>query len=264
MAEPPKMTLLDHLGELRDRIIKAAVALLVGTVLSLVLFTPRLFNLVTKPMEPNTPVALRPTETIVVYFKLALIIGLVISMPVVLYQIVRFVAPGLTARERRYLVYLLPAATVSFAVGVAFAAVVMLPFTIRYLQGFLGDIVRPTYSIDAYISFVSGMLFWIGVVFETPLVIFFLAKIGVVTPQFLSANRKFAVVIVAVLAAVVTPTPDPFNMLIVMAPLLVLYEVGVFLARLAKPVAKPKSQEASAAEAEEETSAKGESFNGES
>lgn len=263
MPESPKMTLLDHLAELRERLIKAVVALAIGAALSLFLFTPTLFDIVTKPMEPNTPVALRPTETIVVYFKLALIIGLVVSMPVVLYQTMRFVAPGLTTQERRYLAYLLPAATVSFALGVAFAAVVMLPFTIKYLQGFLGDIVRPTYSIDAYISFVTGMLFWIGVVFETPLVIFFLAKIGVVTPQFLASNRKFALVIVAILAAVVTPTPDPFNMLIVMVPLLLLFEVGVLLARLAKPVARPKVPSDSGAETEEECTTKGESFNGE-
>jgi len=263
MAESPNMTLLGHLGELRDRLIKAGVALVIGTALSLFLFTPALFDLVIKPMEPNRPVALRPTETIIVYFKLALIIGLIVSMPVVLYQTIRFIAPGLTAQERRSLTYLLPAATVSFALGVAFAAVVMLPFSIKYLQGFMGDIVRPTYSIDAYISFVTSMLFWVGVVFETPLVIFFLAKIGVVTPQFLSSNRKFAIVIVAVVAAVVTPTPDPFNMLIVMVPLVLLYEVGVLLARLARPVARPKSESATVAGTEDESATKGESFNGE-
>lgn len=241
MSENNKMPLLAHLGELRDRLIKAFIALFVGTLLSLFLFTPRLFEIVIRPMQPNVPVALRPTETIIVYFKLALILGVVIAMPVIVYQMVRFIVPGLTPQERRYLYFLLPSATLSFALGVLFAALVMLPFAIAYLKGFMSDIVRPTYSIDSYISFVTGLLFWVGVTFETPLLIFFLAKLGIVTPAFLSKNRKYAILLIAVLAAVITPTPDPFNMLIVMAPLILLYGVGEILARFARPLAKPRA-----------------------
>jgi sec-independent protein translocase protein TatC len=116
----------------------------------------------------------------------------------------------------------------------------MLPFAIKYLQGFMSDIIRPTYSIDSYITFVTSLLFWVGVTFETPLIIFFLAKIGVVTPAFLSKNRKFAILLIAVLAAVITPTPDPFNMTIVMIPLILLYGIGEILARVAKPVPRTK------------------------
>lgn len=239
MNKSARMTLFSHLGELRDRLIKAFAALLVATIASLFLFTPRLFQIVIQPMEPNVPVALRPTETIIVYFKLALIVGLILAMPVIVYQLVRFVAPGLTGRERRYLYFLLPGATFSFALGVSFSALVMLPFAIQYLQGFMSEIVRPTYSIDSYIGFVTSMLFWVGVTFETPLIIFFLAKLGIVTPAFLSKNRKYAVLLIAVVAAVITPTPDPFNMMIVMVPLLLLYGVGEILARFAKPFAKP-------------------------
>lgn len=243
MAQDAKMSLLDHLGELRDRLVKAVIALLISTILSLFLFTPRLFEIVIRPMGDNVPVALRPTETIIVYFKLALIIGLIGAMPIILYQLVRFVAPGLTARERQFLVFLLPGGTISFALGVTFAALIMLPFSIKYLQGFLSDIVQPTYSIDAYVSFVTMLLFWVGVTFETPLIIFFLAKLGIVTPQFLTKNRKYAITLIAVLAAVITPTPDPFNMLIVMGPLLILYEIGILLARLAKPIVRQTAEE---------------------
>lgn len=244
MNETTRMTLFSHLGELRDRLIKAFAALLVATLVSLFLFTPRLFQIVIQPMEPNVPVALRPTETIIVYFKLALIIGLIVAMPVIVYQLVRFIAPGLTPRERRYLYFLLPGATFSFAVGVAFSSLVMLPFAIKYLQGFMSDVVRPTYSIDSYISFVTGMLFWVGVTFETPLIIFFLAKLGIVTPAFLAKNRKYALLLIAVLAAVITPTPDPFNMLIVMVPLFGLYGIGELLARFAKPFSKSAGEDA--------------------
>jgi sec-independent protein translocase protein TatC len=240
MADSKKLALLDHLIEFRDRLVRAFIALLIGTILSLFLFTPRMFRIVIAPMGSNVPVALRPTETIIVYFKLALIVGVILAMPVIVYELVRFIAPGLTAAERRYLVILLPGATVSFAVGVLFAAFVMLPFAIKYLQGFMSDIIRPTYSIDSYISFVTGLLFWVGVTFETPLIIFFLAKIGVVTPAFLAKNRKFAIVLIAVVAAVITPTPDPFNMTIVMIPLILLYGIGEILARVARPVARTK------------------------
>jgi sec-independent protein translocase protein TatC len=245
MSNETRMTLFSHLGELRDRLIKAFAALFVAALVSLFLFTPQLFQAVIRPMEPNVPIALRPTETIIVYFKLALIVGLVIAMPVIVYQVVRFIVPGLKDNERRYLYFLLPGATLSFALGVAFAAFVMLPFSIKYLQGFMSDIVKPTYSIDQYISFVTGMLFWVGVVFETPLIIFFLAKMGVVTPAFLSKNRKYALLLIAVLAAVITPTPDPFNMAIVMGPLMLLYGIGELLARFARPFAKPEKKDES-------------------
>lgn len=227
----PALTILEHLEELRSRLIKAGLALVAGTLLSLA-FTRYLLELLIRPMGGKTPVALRPTESILIYFKIALVAGVVLAMPIILYQLVAFVVPGLTRKEQRYLYVLLPAGTVLYAAGVAFAGLIMLPVAVRYLQGFLADLIAPTYSIDYYISFVTTLLFWTGVVFETPLVIAFLARLGVVTPQFLSRNRKYAIILIAILAAAITPTPDPFNMSIVMVPLLLLYEVGVLLARL--------------------------------
>ncbi|MFQ6014942.1 MAG: twin-arginine translocase subunit TatC [Anaerolineae bacterium] len=231
MAEGKKLTIIEHLEELRERLIKSVIAVAVTTLISLI-FTSRFLELLIAPMGERKPVALRPTETIVIYFKVALIIGLVMAMPVILYQLIRFLVPGLTRRERTYLYILVPSGTLLFAVGVAFASFIMLPFSIKYLQGFLGDIVSPTYSIDYYISFVTTLVFWVGVIFETPLIVAFLARIGVVSPRLLTSNRKYAILITAIIAAVITPTPDPFNMLLVMAPLLILYEVGVLLARI--------------------------------
>jgi len=109
----------------------------------------------------------------------------------------------------------------------------MLPFALRYLLSFGGNIAEAKWAIGEYISFVTKLLFWVGVTFETPLLVFFLAKLGVVTPEMLARYRKYAIVAIAVLAAVITPTPDPFNMMVVMVPLLILYEIGVLLAKLA-------------------------------
>lgn len=128
---------------------------------------------------------------------------------------------------------LIPAASVSFAVGVLFAALVLLPLAVRYLQGFLSDVVAQTWSLSSYISFVTTFLLAMGIVFETPLVVYFLARVGIVTPAFLAHYRRYAIVLLAVIAAIITPTPDPFNMMLVMVPLLFLYELGVLLARVA-------------------------------
>ncbi|MEA3345124.1 MAG: twin-arginine translocase subunit TatC [Chloroflexota bacterium] len=232
MAQEENMTLFEHLEELRDRLIKTLGALGVATLLSIIV-ARRALQLLIAPMGESKPVALHPTASIISYFKISLILGTVLAMPVIIYQFIRFVVPGLTSQEKRYLYVIVPGATISFALGVTFAGLVILPFSIKYLQGFMSDIIRPTYSIDRYISFVTSVLFWVGLSFETPLVIFFLAKMEVVNVQFLTRSRKYALLIVAVLAAVITPTPDPFNMLIVMAPLVLLYELGVLLARLA-------------------------------
>jgi len=226
-----KMSILEHLGELRDRLIKSVVALLVGTVLSLA-FTPRLLEFLIAPMGGKQPISLKPTESIIIYFKVALVAGAVLAMPVIIYQFLMFILPGLTKEERKYLRVIVPGASLLFATGVAFATFVMLPFTIKYLQSFLADIIQPTYSIDYYISFVTTLMFWVGVIFETPLIIAFLARLGVISPKMLSSNRKYAIVLIAILAAVITPTPDPVNMCLVMVPLLVLFEVGIILARI--------------------------------
>ncbi|MFB0547165.1 MAG: twin-arginine translocase subunit TatC [Anaerolineae bacterium] len=231
MASEEKLTILEHLEELRERILKSVIALLLTTMFSLI-FTKRFLEILIAPMGDRNPVALKPTETVIIYFKVALIMGAAMAMPVILYQLIRFIVPGLTPTERRYLYIVIPFATGLFVLGVAFAAFIMLPVSIKYLQQFLSDIIKPTYSIDYYISFVTMLLFWTGVIFETPLVIAFLARLGVINPKMLSRNRKYAVIIVAIIAAVITPTPDPVNMTLVMAPLMILYEVGVLLAKI--------------------------------
>lgn len=232
MAEERQASIMEHLEELRDRLIKSAIALTVTTLLSFV-FAKQFLQLLIAPMGDTPPVSSTPTTNIVVFTKVALISGVALAMPVLVYQLIGFIAPGLTRREKRYLYLILPGATLSFVAGIAFAYFVMLPMAIPFLKGFLGDIVQPNWFVDKYISFITSLLFWVGLSFETPLLIFFLAKLGIVTPAALSRNRKYAVLVIAVLSAVITPTPDPFNMILVMAPLILLYEIGILLARLA-------------------------------
>ncbi|MBC7260434.1 MAG: twin-arginine translocase subunit TatC [Chloroflexi bacterium] len=231
MSNEAQMTIIEHLEELRQRLMKCLIAVAITTTFSFA-FTSQIMRILIAPAGIK-PVFLRPTEMFVTYFRVALLAGTILAMPVIVYQIIQFIWPGLQHSERSYLRIVVPAATFSFVLGVLFTYFVLLPFALRYLVSFGGDLVEAKWAIGEYISFVTTLLFWSGVIFETPLIIYFLARWRIVSPQFLSRNRKFAVLIIAVLAAVITPTPDPFNMGLVMLPLLLMYETGILLAKLA-------------------------------
>ena len=216
--------IMAHLEELRQRLIKAALALVITTAISFV-FAEQIIEILKQPMGDARLVFLKPTDSISNFMKVSLISGVTLAMPVI--------APGLTKQEKRYLWLVAPGATISFLVGAAFAYFIMLRATIGFLYGFLQEVAEPFWSLDTYLSLVTRMIFWVGMIFEMPLIIFFLAKLGVISADALARNRKYSIVIIAIVAAVVTPTPDPVTMGLVMLPLVVLYEVSIFLARLA-------------------------------
>jgi sec-independent protein translocase protein TatC len=226
-----EMTILDHLDELRQRLIKVVIAVLIGVIAG-TFVTPPVLKLLVAPLGDQVPIAISPTEAPAVFFKVAIVIGLVISMPVIIYQLFQFARPGLEPNEQKYVIIGAPAASLSFALGVVFAALVLLPAALPFLQGFLFGIVEQRYSIDLYVSFVSNILVWAGIVFETPLVMYFLAKLGVVNHEGFAKARRLVVIGAAAGAAVITPTTDPVNMLLVMVPFMLLYELGILLARL--------------------------------
>jgi len=227
----------EHLTELRYRTIKAGLALVAATAVS-VLFTSKIMALLIRPAGGLKPIFLRPTELFFTYFKVALVGGLVLALPYIIFQILAFVAPAMEnpkeKRTFRNLVFVgtIPG-TIFFLVGMAFCYTVMLPFALRYLSTFGSDIAEPAWTIAAYITFVLTFLVGVGLVFETPLVMFVATKLGLIsTRQYLSYWRH-AVVLIFVVAAVVTPTPDPLNMALVAAPLLLLYGLGIALSRFA-------------------------------
>lgn len=231
-GEAAIMPLMEHLKELRKRLIRAFIALFFTTAISFV-FARQVFVILLEPLGDVAVQALKPTESISNYMKVALLCGIILAMPFIVYQIARFLAPGLTKKERRYLYVLVPGATLCFLTGVAFAYFIMLPAALPFLGSFMADLIEQNWAIGEYLSFVTSLLFWIGVAFELPLFVYFLAKVGVIDAQTLSKNRKYAVIAIAFLSAVITPTVDPLNMALVMGPLIVLYEVGVILARIA-------------------------------
>jgi len=225
------MSLLDHFEELRDRLVKSFIAVLVCTFI-VAAFTDQIFKVLLMPYGEQVVVT-SPTENIAIYFRVALTGGLVLTMPYLIYHLLMFILPGLEAKEKRYVAWGVPAATFLFAVGVAFAWFIMIPTAIGFLKSWQPDIFRPLWQASEYIPFVTSLAFWIGVSFETPLIIFIMAKAGLVTPQFLLKQWRFAIVIISIVAALITPTVDPFNMALVMLPLIVLYGLSILLAYLA-------------------------------
>ena len=179
------------------------------------------------------PVYTTMTEFISVAFKTSLLVGLFAALPFVLFQVVRFAAPGLNRTERRYLYILMPVTILAFLAGAAFGYYVMFPPMIKFLLNFSGGLAIPMIGIGNYINLILALTFWLGLIFEMPVVIFFLAKIGLVSPDFLGRHRRYAIVIAFILGAIITPTFDPINQSLVAIPIIVLYELSVWLAKLA-------------------------------
>ncbi len=225
------MSILSHLRELRTRLLKAGVALIATSLLTSV-FAGDIIKFLIEPYG-NKLQTLGPTENVITYFRVALLSGAALAMPIIVYQLLAFVIPGLTRAERRWIYMSVPFTTVLFLTGILFAWYIMVPAAVDFLANFRADLFKNEWTAREYVSFVVSMAFWIGVSFQTPLVIFVLAKVGLVTAGFLARNWRFAVVIVAAISAIITPTVDPFNMALLMLPLLALYALSIVLALMA-------------------------------
>ena len=237
-----------HLVELRNRLVWSAVAVIVCTGVAFV-FHERILTLLMGPAQgftqiPNQkPIYTELTEFLGIAMKVSLLVGLFAAFPFVLYQMVMFVAPGLSRSERRYLYALLPVSLIVFALGAAFGYRILFPPAVKFLLSFGNDIATPYIRIGNYVNLMLSLLFWMGIVFETPVVLFFLSKIGVVTPSFLAKNRRYAIVIAFILGAIITPTFDPVNQSFVAVPIIVLYEAGIWLAKIGHRGRKKSSTE---------------------
>jgi sec-independent protein translocase protein TatC len=220
--------LLEHLNELRIRVFKAVFALTITTGISFA-FSQPLIGYLARPVGGiDKLVSIELTENIAIFMKVSLLGGFVLGMPVIFYQIMAFILPGLKRNERNWLLILVPFATLLFVSGVLFTWFVMLPSAIPFLENFMGITtqVRP----ENYFDFITRLMFWIGICFELPLIIMFLARLKFVTARQLLNGWRYAVVAIAIIAATVTPTVDPVNMGLVMAPLMGLYAISILLA----------------------------------
>lgn len=232
MSSETKMSFLEHFGELRRRLLRILLAVMAGTGIALV-FTPRLLKLLVLPYGSQLKV-IGPTEGIANYLRIAVTSGVILALPYILFELWGFIAPALQPREKRYVFVLLPSAFILYLAGVAFAWFLLIPAAIHFLSSFNLGVFQTEWTSQNYIPFVTALLFWIGVCFELPLVLYFLAKIGVVNSRFLLKSWRYAVVLIFIVAAVITPTVDPFNMTLVALPMIGLYFLGILLAFIAR------------------------------
>lgn len=220
--------ILPHLNELRQRLMVVVIALAIGAAVAF-LAAPRILEFLAVPIGGLDQLqAIELTEPIGVYMRVSLMSGAILAMPIIVYEVLAFVVPGLLPNERRGLFLALPFIFLSFLAGAAFAYWVMLPTAVPFLATFGG--IEGNFRVSSYISFTARMILWVGVAFEMPLIIAVLARLGIVTPQLLRKSWRVAVVGIAALSALITPTVDPVNMAIVMLPLLALYLLSIVLA----------------------------------
>lgn len=226
------LPLLHHLEELRRRLFGALGAVLITTLLSFTFVEP-LMDFLTAPIGGRAAlVSIEITENVAIFMRVSLLCGISTGMPFVVYQVLRFVLPGLNVRERNWLLLGVPLASLLFITGVAFAWFILIPTAVPFLTSFLGITtqVRPT----SYVAFITTLMFWMGVSFQMPLVALVAARLKLITAGQLARGWRYAVVGISVLAALITPTVDPVNMGIVMLPLGGLYLLSILLAALAR------------------------------
>jgi sec-independent protein translocase protein TatC len=246
-----RMSLLEHLEELRKRLLFSVVALFVGFAACVAVAKP-IYRFLARPIEPYLPEGLsflRVTDPFLVYMKVALIASVFLVSPLLLYQFWRFVAPGLYRREKRMALPFILFGSSFFLAGGAFGYFIAFPLAVRFLLDLGGDF-QPVITVDSYLNFLIVVLLGLGVMFELPIVIFMLSTLGVVTPRFLMRHFRWAVLLIFVLAAVVTPTPDVFNLCVVALPTIGLYLLGVGAAAVAQVFKRRRqAREAAAASA---------------
>ncbi len=232
------MTLVEHLEELRKRIIYCVYAVVVFSVLGYIL-SDFIFNLIRAPISPYLQgqglVFTSPMEKFGAYIKISVLFGFSLALPITLFQIWQFVAPGLYKNEKKYLGLFIGAGTILFLTGGLFAYFFAMPPAFEMLLGFGSSVDKPMITIDAYMSFFLGFLFAFGMAFELPLVLVLLGLIGVVQVSFLTRNRRFAIMLLAVASAILTPSADAFSMIILLVPLVALYELSIITLKVLRP-----------------------------
>jgi sec-independent protein translocase protein TatC len=223
-----KLPFTDHLDELRHRLIISLAGVGLGFALSYG-FSQQLLLLLQRPM-PTRLVFIAPTEAFFVNLKVAFYAGLILSVPLLLFQVWKFVAPGLYEQERRYSFPFLIVSTILFLLGAAFAYMVVLPIALHFLIAQGGELWQPNITLSNYLSFCMRLILAAGLIFEFPVLVYFLAKVGVVTPEFLVQNRKYALLAAFIVSAILTP-PDVFSQVLLAVPLFLLFEVSIFVAK---------------------------------
>jgi sec-independent protein translocase protein TatC len=246
-----KMPFMEHLGELRTRIMRSLIALLIGLAIAFP-FSQTVVDWLARPIQKsgNTLVFLAVTEAFWVQMKVALFLGLFIAAPAILWQVWRFVEPGLHRHEKKYAAPFVIIGSLLFIGGGAFSLLVVTPNAIAFLLSYARPGLQPMISIGNYVDFLVKFTLAFGAVFEVPLAMTLVARMGLVSPKAFAKNRKYAILGAFIAGAILTPTPDMVNQSLMAGPIILLYEIGIVAARIfgraRKPVPQPATSETTA------------------
>ncbi|UCH80157.1 MAG: twin-arginine translocase subunit TatC [Nitrospiraceae bacterium] len=258
-----KAPLTEHLGELRNRIFISLGVVIVAFGICFN-YSEQIFSILTSPIHNtihislNNPyitftpnensdlnlVFLAPAEAVWMHIKISFISAFIVSSPVIFFEIWRFIAPGLLDREKKYALPFVFTTTVLFLIGSLFCFIIILPFAMNFLLTYKTENLQPMLSVGKYVDFCLKFILAFGAIFELPVLTVFLTRMGIVTPAFLAKNRKYAVLIAFILAALLTPTPDAFNQSLMAIPIIILYEVGIWTSRILDRKKKPEAEDA--------------------
>jgi sec-independent protein translocase protein TatC len=251
--EEHKMPVTEHLGDLRKKIIVSLLALSITFVIAFT-YSEDIFRFIMFPLKYNLNFSVRdmsihfvpkdklqnmklvflaPAEAFWMNIKVAFVAGLILALPIIFHQLWKFISPGLLQKEKKYIMPFIILATSLFLFGAAFCFFIVLPFAMGFLLTYkVGDFLSPMLSVGNYVDFCLKFILAFGAIFELPIAIIFFTRIGIVTPKTLAKNRKYAILLAFVAAAILTPTPDAFNQTLMAVPIIVLYEIGIIVSRI--------------------------------
>jgi sec-independent protein translocase protein TatC len=241
-----EMPFLEHLEELRWRIIKAVIGLVIGSAIAGIFINWIVKNILFAPAAntnpPLTIINLKPYGQFLLYMQVIIICGLIISLPNVFYQFWKFIEPALKPNERKYITSIVFFTTFCFLGGLVFAYFLLLPAALGFFANFGSEsLIKDTIAVNEYLGFIISLIVGAGVVFELPMISFFLSKLGILTPKFMRKYRRHAIVIILLIAGIVTPGPDITSQLLLGIPLLLLYEISILISKYAQKNKLPKT-----------------------
>ncbi|MDX9924816.1 MAG: twin-arginine translocase subunit TatC [Ignavibacteriaceae bacterium] len=231
-----EMTFLEHLEDLRWRLIYSFLGILIGTIIAWIFIDFLVDGLLLRPArEAKINLQnLKPFGQLFLYFQVAIAAGLILSIPNVFYQLWKFISPALKSNEKKYVTTIVVFSTFCFVVGIVFAYYVMLPLTLQFAAQFGSSTIENNFAVDEYMSIIMSVLLGAGLVFELPMLSFFLSKIGILTPKLMRKYRRHSIVVIFIASAILTPGTDPVSQLLLAIPLFILYEISIFVSKLSQ------------------------------
>lgn len=230
MENDSRLSLLEHLGELRKRLVISVIAIIIGSFVSYN-YIDKIIDLITKPAKGLEFIYLSPPELLIAYIKISLVLGLIVSSPIILFQVWRFIKPGLKEKEKRYVIFAMFMGIVFLLIGISFAYYIIIPMTLQFFVKMSVDKIKPLFSFANYISFISSLLLSFGLVFELPLLIILLTQLGLVAPKTFKKHRKIVILAMFILAAILTP-PDVVSQALMAVPMIFLYEFSIIVSTI--------------------------------